>query len=698
MAETLSPYTPELNRPPSGFEQSQLELERITEKESLGQAEGADILKRGEILEDRERWGANARRMGAFSLADERLSGVLEAAVNSSRPLDYVTQLIREEKLAHETEADLWGERRFRNNPDLSRQTYQGIVEIYVSDALEDIRDSVRGDAPPTQEEWKWDIRAAVREVEGRVAGAAPEPRAPEPARPNHLEEAVAGLTEAQRQAVEAQRQTAEALARLAEENRLTEERRRAEEATRAARGPEPARVAGVGEHDPYNEERFIVWNDPEDERVDRPRAFSRRWARSHGLPDTLLPGAGRGAVMRRVHSNEVLSGFAETGNNPIVNRALDPVIASAKEDGFTEAAAAGLLPLLHLDRVMRGSRLEYVAQALETNGPTPDGVARWLRIDSETRRCLALLLKLQGYRVAVEPGVHDVIEGLGHNNILVGIRHKFSDVRRVEGYDGQPVNDKERNADLKRDELHKYLEAVQKAVDTDPGVVRVAYTIFRYFGFPHENSKFLDLYNKYLYDERNPNGDLKPEKRDEEGKLIEAGDLTPFIDKIKDPVSGRMLAEVVAQDGMIAFANALEAPDPLDPTGTEAQRVRRDWEDLKLVLDVMDSVAGARTGQGPSGANVDYGRRLEIIQKAFERDAGVAQVKRKISQEAVQRIVDPSRIRRNDQVAKVSTIQRETQGAREVLHQVTAPVRGIRSFDSWVRKVTGQPPRKDEQ
>src|SRR3989338_8288801 len=414
MAEILFPYTPEINRPTSWFEQSQLELERISEKEVLGQAAGPDFLRRGEILEDRERMGANARRAGAFALADERLMGVLAGLRETSRPLDYVTELTRGDKLAHEAESDLWSERRFRNNPDFSRQIYQGMVEIYIANALEDIRDSIRGEAPPPQEEWVWDMREAAS--------------APEPARPEPRDEGAERVREAQLAAAEAQRQAAEELRRLTQQQAETERARAAAEA---------ARAAGVGEHDPYNEERFIVWNDPEDERVDRPRAFSRRWARSHGLPDALLSGAGRGAVMRRVHSNEVLSGYAETGNNPIVNKALEPVIASSKEDGFTEAAAAGLLPLLHLDRVMRGSRLEYVAQALETNGPTPDGVARWLRIDSETRRCLALLLRLQGYQIAAEHGVHDVIEGLGHNNILVGTRHKFSDVRRVEGYNG---------------------------------------------------------------------------------------------------------------------------------------------------------------------------------------------------------------------------------------------------------------------
>lgn len=239
MAEILSPYTPELNRPPSWFEQSQLELERIADKESLGLVGGADLLRRGEVLENRERWGANARRAGVFALADERLTGVLAGLRETSRPLDYITELTRGDKLAHETEADVWGERRFRNNPDFPRSTYQGIVEVYVADALEDIKDAVREDAPPAHEGWQWDIRGAVRaldaEEEGRLAAE------PESDGPNHLEEAVVGLTEAQRQ-------TAEAVARLAEQNRLAEERRAvderarvAAETARAARGPEPA-------------------------------------------------------------------------------------------------------------------------------------------------------------------------------------------------------------------------------------------------------------------------------------------------------------------------------------------------------------------------------------------------------------------------------------------------------------------------
>ena len=176
MAEILNPYTPERSLAPSSFEHSQLEIEHVLEKEAAGSATVESIFKRINYTEDRENWGANARRLGAFALADERLTGVLEGMQETSRPLDYVTELTRNDKLAHATEADTWTERRFRANPDLPRDTYRGMVEVYIADALDDIRDSIRGEAPPAHEAWQWDIRQAVRNL--KTAQAA-EPEAP---------------------------------------------------------------------------------------------------------------------------------------------------------------------------------------------------------------------------------------------------------------------------------------------------------------------------------------------------------------------------------------------------------------------------------------------------------------------------------------------------------------------------------------
>src|SRR3990167_423521 len=138
MSEILNPYTPERSLAPSSFEHSQLEIEHVLEKEAAGSATVESIFKRINYTEDRENWGANARRLGAFALADERLTGVLEGMQETSRPLDYVTELTRNDKLAHATEADTWTERRFRANPDLPRDTYRGMVEVYIADALDD--------------------------------------------------------------------------------------------------------------------------------------------------------------------------------------------------------------------------------------------------------------------------------------------------------------------------------------------------------------------------------------------------------------------------------------------------------------------------------------------------------------------------------------------------------------------------------
>jgi hypothetical protein len=227
--------------------------------------------------------------------------------------------------------------------------------------------------------------------------------------------------------------------------------------------------------------------------------------------------------------------------------------------------------------------------------------------IDRETRRSLCLLLRLQGYQVANEEGTNDRVPGLDVEGKLPTVGKKFSDLS------------------LRPDQLKQYLDAVQAAVKTDPGVVRLAYTIFRCLGFPHGNAKFAgDLYG-HLYD--GSKGDFT---------LTEIG---PFVDRFSEPGTNRTLTEVIKTDGMIGLAVALNK--------LPAEKLGREWENMKLLLDLGDKVEDIRNGTGASGG-MKYKDRQAIVMAMEQKidEFAVAQAKRLLEPETMVRLKDPRRVK----------------------------------------------------
>src|SRR3989344_3960565 len=188
---SAGPVEAERPIPLSEFQQTQVELDAISARDRAGAQTAEDPIRHGELLDERERLGNNARSWGVCDIANERLEGVLEGIRGTSRPLDYLAELRRGDSLARQTESDVWGDEDLRNEtPELQPAVYGGIVEQYVKDGLRAITTSVRGRAAADREPWQWDLGVATTELDSR--------RAAEAAEPNRLEEAVTQLSEAQ--------------------------------------------------------------------------------------------------------------------------------------------------------------------------------------------------------------------------------------------------------------------------------------------------------------------------------------------------------------------------------------------------------------------------------------------------------------------------------------------------------------------
>lgn len=367
------------------------------------------------------------------------------------------------------------------------------------------------------------------------------------------------------------------------------------------------------------------------EKKVREGKMFSLKWTRLHKIPDEIfLPSDLRTGISRTISPSYTLSEIMDSGFSPLLEREAVAIIESSQEDGFASAAIKGMFPLMTLDETMATGSFGDIADKFKA--VLPDGVGRWLSIDQETRRCLTLFLKLQGYKVADEPGIQGSIPNLRAEG---RVSRKFSElVPRRETKEGDRDTEK---AEIAK-ELEVYLKAVQENVGTDPGVVRLAFTIFRYFAFPVGISPVQDLYTRYLYDPSTGEGDL------------ELKDVEPLLNRIKDDRSGEKLNDIVASRGVVGLAETLAN------RGVPLGKFAMDWGDLKSLGDLMREVGNIRKGEGSYG-NLDPGQRFVAIQKLVEKDLGTLLAKRKISQEAYNRILTPTRISGQPKQASVNLV-----------------------------------------
>ena len=358
-------------------------------------------------------------------------------------------------------------------------------------------------------------------------------------------------------------------------------------------------------------------------------KAFSERWVRSHGIDKTIdaVPYLG---IPNKFESANALSEILEVGiTQESQMRKASLLSETSNDERFRVAFNTGLLPLISVDHAMKSSRIDTTAEAL-ARGPTPQGIAQWLLVDDETRRSLALLFKLVGMEVKDETDpvtgnlIHDNMVGLDTDNKLVGYNtHSFRDV----------IN-------ITPPEIQRYLKVVQEAVGTDPGVVRLAYTIFRTLGFAHENQKYAgDLWGKYWV---GVGGDL------------DTKDIAPFINKFKDPDTDETLGQIIQARGIKGLALALNRQP--------AEKIAREWKDMNLILDMMDKISDIRKGVGGSASLEPIGRRksLESLQ-----ELNIVLAKRKLSVETINRLFDMRKISGAKPATQQSFLERTLYGAK---------------------------------
>ncbi len=435
------------------------------------------------------------------------------------------------------------------------------------------------------------------------------------------------------------------------------------------------------------------VFTDEEKEVFGGGEAFSDRWVKARGIPavvqyyksrfgtendeDLDLNGMSPGTF----RPSELFSTILETGGrDPRSSRMLSYLLetypgSSKEKEKFSSSVINGFLSLASLKDALNSGRIDTLAEGLG-RGPSPQGIAQWLLFDPETRRSLALILRLQGYKVADEQGVQDRISGL-RNGVLPSIGVAFSD-----------------HINIRADQIKMYLEKVREAVGTDPGVVRLAYVIFRILGHPHENSKYSqELIKKYMYvgdgeGEQKTFGEEETEvlpqqkgltplamKRFEtEGRLPKRWELTPsemeefmsqfgeedgktereetvlneefpdrdlapgdiasFVDKFSDPQSKENFRQILEKRGIIGLAVALGH--------LPAEKIVREWRNYQLILDFMDQISDLRAGRGgASSTTVSQRYNAIVAQKEFN----TALSKRILSPDSIARLTDRSKI-----------------------------------------------------
>lgn len=383
--------------------------------------------------------------------------------------------------------------------------------------------------------------------------------------------------------------------------------------------------------------------------------AFSLRWTRQYEIDDLVDPPPASG-IKVAFDPAVALSKLLATGfSGSLAGQQASALIEDSKNEEFKVAAWTGLIPAFILDHQMRTKRLDGVEAALSGNmGLRPDGLAQWLSVDIETRRALTLLLHLQGVEVLDEPGFNDIekIDRVAPRGYVRGLAHRFSDVGIGQQRFSVPGSrDPEVHSyDITKAEIDKYLQVVAEVAETDPGIVRIAYTFFRVLGFPHENRKFSELWSLHTYDPGRKEKAMRDywARRGTPGrvtrKMIDEiagrGDFAPdetgtLIDEWKDPRdSSRSLREVLGEEGVLGLSDAL------NDLGTA--EFQREWKDETRKLDVMDRISDIRNGTGGSSATPAIERLSKLLQ---QEEYHILGAKRKISDATKRRILDTRKI-----------------------------------------------------
>ena len=244
------------------------------------------------------------------------------------------------------------------------------------------------------------------------------------------------------------------------------------------------------------------------DERIfGRANSFGEKFRIDHKLPKT-IPANRAAGISKPFDPVEAFNEVATSGLNdqPAWYRATSAIETSGDAE-FRISARNGLLRLLVLDIAMKASRIDAMANdsggILKSElGVTPEGVAQWLKADPDTKDALGYLLRAQGYTVS---GI------LGN----ISSPPSFADFQN-----------------LSEEDLKVVLDRVARKVGCEPGNARIAYTIFRWFGFPHGNKHYKDLLKDF-------GAELRPEEKEsffdkkEMGKIVSTSGMDGLIYKL---------------------------------------------------------------------------------------------------------------------------------------------------------------------
>lgn len=414
--------------------------------------------------------------------------------------------------------------------------------------------------------------------------------------------------------------------------------------------------------------------------------AFSDRWVKARGIPTVIRYRKStvfedeededadlldqNGATPGEFKTAEFFSSMLETGGgDPRLGSMFRYLLeaypgSSKRKEIFSALLKNGFIPLVSLKDALNSGRIDTLAKELQ-RGPSPQGIAQWLLFDPETRRSLSLILRLQGYEVANEKRpdgsvIQDEVEGLNGEGVLLDAGVEFADYENI-----------------RADQINIYLNKIKETVGTDPGVVKIAYIIFRILGHAHENSKYAtELIKKYTVHYDKDGNEVTEEKVKEKGmgegkdgekkkenypnRDLALEDIASFLVKFEDPTKFRnegnektnlyynlpqkykrserdhnkvFLVDVLEKEGVEGLAVSLNR--------IPAQKIVREWDNMQILLDMMDSVSDARTAQGKHSGLPLPKRHTEIV-----KEMGLPLAKRLLSPASIERVQNISKIK----------------------------------------------------
>lgn len=370
-------------------------------------------------------------------------------------------------------------------------------------------------------------------------------------------------------------------------------------------------------EHGPIHD-----WAELQAEQFGSKGSFGSDFAQNHGLPATVTYENPQTHERQTVDVMETLNiALNSGGTDQAALYRLDAIINMSTDPYFRRSKVA-FMSLLTLNANVIGTdtKMEIIAKTLEQSpGLSPKSVADWLAADQDTSMVLGRLFKFAGYTVAGMDG----LATLGEITPLAD----FSNITPSE--------------------IKRYIDAAVADVGCDSGVGVLAWTVFRYLGFPH-GTKFAELRTKYQMPEKDglaigePSRPETKDKKENKARMFKRKDLAPFIEKLSPAGDERKLKEILAREGMPGFVRAFsQVPE---------DKIYKAWTNMQLFIDAADEIQDCRDGDGIADNLRYYERKGKILN---QNNLKILSAKRAISSESL------NEARRVDKIKKTAVRER---------------------------------------